>query len=195
MAYPKHLLWLDLETPGLSKDTEILEIGCIVTDMQLHPIKGYESAIKLTPLAIEQLKVDDVARNMHLESGLLKDCKYSATTVREAEIAIIDMLIASGASPQEVILAGSGIARFDFDILALHMPDLTEWLVYFVVDVGISRRIAHLATEGRSPFPKVAESFQEGVKAHRALADARAHLEEGRGQWNVFRALAGLDPV
>jgi oligoribonuclease (3'-5' exoribonuclease) len=192
--YPDKMLWLDVETPGLMKDAEILEIGVILTDTQLNELGRYDAAIALTARGMDQLRSDDYARNMHLESGLLKDCKYSSVTAREAEVAIVDMLIAKGAEMQKVIMAGSGVARFDYDIIAQQMPMLAEWLVYFAVDVGMSRREAHLATGGlgNKIFPEVEASFREGVKAHRALADAEAHLEEGRGHWNVYRSLAGL---
>jgi oligoribonuclease (3'-5' exoribonuclease) len=189
MAYPKHMCWVDLETTGLDKDTEILEIGVIITDMELTALAEYEAALELTGTAIHQLKANDFVMKMHLESGLLKLCKYSTKRAADVQFEIIDKLIAAGASPQEVMIAGSGVAMFDFDIIKNQMPDLAEWLVYFPIDVGISRRIAHIATGGRNVFPKVEASFKEGVKAHRAMGDIEAHLEEARGQFAVLRSL------
>lgn len=194
--YPDRILWIDVETSGLDKDLdEILEIGAVLTDPKLEELASYEAALTLTPQAVAQITKDKFIQNMHLDNGLLKACKNSTTTLRQAELALIDLLIANDCSPESVMLAGSGVARFDFDMLQNNMPELASWLAYFVLDVGIIRRAAHMATGGRPIFPKIAESFQEGAKAHRALADVRAHLEEARGQFNVLQTIAEINSI
>lgn len=187
--YPSKLLWTDLETTGLDKLTdEILEVGVVLTDMDLNEIARYSAPIKLTPLAIERIRNDKFVQDMHLGNGLLGDCKHSEKTLRDAELDIIDLLIRRQCTPGEVLLAGSGVARFDQDYIDRLMPELAQWFPYYVMDVGLVRRAAHIAAPGKEIFPKIEESFSN--KAHRALADALAHLEEARGQFAVLRQLA-----
>lgn len=190
--YPDSILWLDLETTSLDKKTgHILEVGVILTNTDLQPLKGYQAAIKLTPGAVAQIRADEFIQNMHLENGLLKECKYSDTTLRDAELAIInEVLEPAGATKGSVMLAGSGVARFDSDFIERLMPELWTWLAYFVLDTGILRRAAHLAAPGQEIFPKVEESFREGQKKHRAYDDVSAHLTEARGQFEALRQLA-----
>lgn len=190
--YPNKILWVDLESSGLDLERDhILEVGAILTDDELNELTGYQAAIQLTPAAIQRIKTDKWIQDTHLENGLLKECKHSTVTLRDAELEIIDsVLLKNDCVPGEVMLAGGGVSHFDMAMIRRLMPELTTWLAYFMLDVSILRRAAHMATKGNSPFPKVAASFQEGAKAHRAYADVEAHLAEARGQWDVLRQLA-----
>lgn len=191
-SYPNALAVIDLETTGLDKRKDfILEVGLVLTNLDLEPIKGYEAAIKFTPEALARVQGDKFIQDMHLESGLLKACKYSDTTLRDAELAIIsEVFEPAGVKKGEVMLAGSGVARFDADFIERLMPELWTWFPYFQMDFGVVRRAGHLAAPGKDIFPRVEESFADGKKKHRAFADAWAHLEEARGQFAALRRLA-----
>jgi oligoribonuclease (3'-5' exoribonuclease) len=61
------------------------------------------------------------------------------------------------------------------------MPRLTKWFRYYSIDVGVLRRSLELI--GRTDA-----LLSKQDKAHRALADARYHLEEMRHIKSVLGA-------
>jgi oligoribonuclease (3'-5' exoribonuclease) len=81
----------------------------------------------------------------------------------------------------DFILCGSGVSHFDRRFLAEHMPRLTKWFRYYSIDVGVLRRSLELI--GRTDA-----LLSKQDKAHRALADARYHLEEMRHIKSVLGA-------
>lgn len=67
------LIWLDLETTGLDPyDGEILEIGVIITDLELNE-KARRSWILPHDRDYILTSMDDYVLNMHMASGLLKE--------------------------------------------------------------------------------------------------------------------------
>lgn len=176
------LLWCDFETTGLDPAFDpILEVGCILTDLDLNPLAGYQEVIKPDREVIERLRGNDVVLNMHKESGLIHDMRTATATLQDAEAGICDMLKEQTAFDiGEVSLAGSGVASFDRLLIRYQMKDLEKWLTYYSYDIGVFRRLATLFNHGQPVVAPVRESFQDGFKAHRALADAKAHLAEAQ---------------
>lgn len=190
MTFPRGLLWLDLETTSIDKQRcQVLEVGCIVTDYDLNPVAGYTEVIRLTKEGLEDLRKpgNNVAVDMHRTSGLLREVRESQFTLAQAEVQIVNMLRETDYQPGELVLAGSGVAQFDYQIIERQMPLLLSWLTYYQLDTGILRRGAKILSGGRTLVNPVPESFQDGVKKHRALPDVEAHLEEGRRYQAFFR--------
>lgn len=166
------LLWLDLETTGSDPEKDkILEIGTVLTDYELNELDSYSAVISDQ----ENLKLmDDYVRNMHTVNGLIKDIEAgSGTFLKDAEISIIKMMQDNGAPSKLVVLAGSGVSHFDRFFIKRYMKDLNAYLKYFNIDVGVMRRV--LTIIGRDDL-----IMKDFAKPHRALDDARLHLEEMR---------------
>lgn len=192
MALPEKLFWIDAETTGVDKNHDIiLELGVVITDLDLNPLGEYQQALTITDAAKRRLAADPFVFNMHKENGLLKAARDSFVALHEAEQEIIGLLWKVNAEPGKILVAGSGVTRFDHHLIERDMLELATWFPYYSLDIGSVRRAAWLATGGHDVFPSVPESFKSGHKAHRALADVYAHIKEAEGQWAVFRKVAG----
>lgn len=190
-TYPSALFWVDLETTGLDAQNDpILEIGVIVTDFDLVPHFGYKGIVKLSDEHKTRLRLpqNEIPLRMHAENGLIKEAKESEDTLQVIESEIIGMLKNKTTQGKgEFMVAGSGIARFDMDVLKYQMPELFSWFAYFPFDVGVLRRSSRILAGNRDVVPPIRESFQEGQKAHRAYEDVKAHLAEGQEYRKFFR--------
>lgn len=180
-------LWLDLETTGLdpAKDA-IIEIGCLLTDPHLNavtshdgqPLAPFEAVVWPGVPAYEKLLADPVVEAMHRSNGLIDDLTELAANPSPENIASVEARILTwlGQAPgprsdAKFVLAGSGVGRFDRRFIDRDMPNLASWLRYWSIDVDVLRRTRQ--TWG------IAEPDRE-ERPHRALADARLHLEEAR---------------
>lgn len=190
--YPSALLWVDIETTGLPtandfSKVEILEIAVIVTDFDLKPYFGYQGVVGINDDIKEALRAaDDAVIQMHLENGLLKDSKDSTDTLRSIESEIVGMLKNKTTQDKgEFMIAGSGVAAFDFPLIKEKLPELASWLTYAPFDIGVQRRVAYYLSGRRDVVVAPRESFDAGKKTHRALDDVKAHIKEA-AVWRDF---------
>lgn len=194
---PDKLAWLDLETTGLSyTEDQILEIGVIITDFDFNEMARFESVIQLTQAGKKRLQEGDgYVLNMHRENGLLQEAIHGPDRdpdLATAEKALVEFLSYQGtAKPGEYVMAGSGIAHFDHQMVQTQMSEAAKWFAYYVADVGIFRRMATYML-GTDNVPKYDASFNDGAKAHRALADAEAHLNEARTFKDWLKSKSGM---
>jgi oligoribonuclease (3'-5' exoribonuclease) len=188
--YPSALFWIDIETTSLPEGNdwsgvEILEVGVIVTDFDLKPYFGYKGVIGMTDAIKAALAKNPEVVQMHLKNGLLRESKESTDTLRMVESEIIGMLKSKTTQDKgEFMIAGSGVATFDFQLLKAKMPELASWLAYFPFDVGVLRRSANILSGGRDVVKKVEASFSN--KSHRAIDDVKAHLQEAMEFQKLF---------
>lgn len=194
-TYPTRLLWADLETTGSDvqgsyADVHLLEIAVIITDFALNPLKGYQAVIRITPAAAEALRHNDYVREMHRTSGLLEESVKSpqAITMEQAEREVVAIL-----DEEAYIIAGSGVAAFDHPFIKQKMPLLDAKLVYYPFDVGVVRRMSQILA-GKPVVNPTLHSYGE-AKEHRALADIKAHLDEGRSFMEYFRKAIVIEPT
>ncbi len=182
-----HMLWLDLETTGTDETTDlILEIGAILTDMDLNVLGEYGTPISddgTADLAMFVLthKDDDYVLNMHTDNGLLDAIAEGSVERRKAEQDILDLLGVHGVKKKRCILAGSGVGHFDRRFLAVGMPELNAHLAYPTFDIGVIRRAESYWAPG---WLRTANDD----KPHRALADAHIHLSDARTYRSAFQA-------
>lgn len=194
-AYPKTLFWCDLETTGTDKDGDysdvhLLEIAVILTDFALNPLKGYQAVIRITAEGAEALRHNDFVLNMHRTSGLLEESVKSpqAITMAQAEREVLEIL-----DDDAYIIAGSGVAAFDHPFIKQKMPLLNAKLAYYPFDVGVVRRMSQILA-GKPVVNPTLHSYGE-AKEHRALADIKAHLAEGRSFMEYFRKAIVIEPT
>lgn len=178
MKTPDELLkyvWLDLETSGSDEREEnILEVGVVITDANLDELHAqswvlWDDGDKLD-LAMP------VVQEMHRVSGLAAAVKKASEDAepRAIESVLISILGQFG-KKHDFVLAGSGVSHFDRRFLDMYMPRLMKWFRYYSIDVGILRRSMKLIGREDLLMP-----FSQEQKPHRALEDARLHLEEMR---------------
>ena len=171
-------VWLDLETTGSSASFDIiLEIGMVITDANLEPLGTFSRVLHDDgTLAM----ADQVVRDMHAANGLdqLIGDGISLEQAEEEAIAFLKPF----EKKHDFVLAGSGVSHFDRRFLDESMPRFVKWFRYYNIDVGVLRRSMKLIGREDLLMP-----FSQQQKTHRALDDARLHLEEMR---HLRRALS-----
>ncbi|OFQ45387.1 oligoribonuclease [Corynebacterium sp. HMSC076D02] len=165
------LVWIDLEMTGLDpKRHVIVEVAAIITDGNLNVIgEGIDLVVHATEAELAEM--DDFVTNMHANSGLDKEIRESATTLREAEDAVL-ALIAEHCDPEHPApLAGNSIAT-DRTFIRAYMPRLDEALHYRMIDVSTIKELS------RRWFPRAYYNQPDKGMAHRALQDIIESIRE-----------------
>lgn len=195
-----HIAWLDLETTGFDvtePHAAILEVGIYVTNYYLEPVAstsvvlnpGLEPRLQQTAvgnldtsLLLDNLfeQMDPHVQDMHTKNGLWEEVVKSDWTAERADEAIADFIRKTAQAPR-MALAGSGVSHYDSVWLKAFLPRTRKRLTYWSFDVGVMRRflrdLCGVAVEEADPEGASGDGDR---KAHRALDDARAHLEEAR---------------
>lgn len=171
------LVWLDLETTGLDPLTDqTLEIAAVCTDEDLNERGRFHAVVQFDG------EVSEFISDMHTSNGLLAACRNSALTEEQAADALFQWVESQAQRDDAVefhdmMLAGSGVAMFDFPWIKAKKWEVERSLRYYVIDVGIMRRGLRLANPALVPdMPK--SSGPE--KTHRAMDDVEAHVQEFR---------------
>jgi len=175
-----NLVWIDLETTGLSVSRHaILEIASIVTNKDLTILE--EGPTLVIQQSEEVLaRVDEWCEKQHGPSGLLDASAASDILLREAEqqtLRFVRKHTHRGASP----LCGNSVL-LDRRFLMRYMPELSRHLSHRNLDVStVNELVARW-------YPGALARLDKGVR-HRALDDIRASIEELRFyRRTVFRA-------
>lgn len=169
----RKLLWMDLETTGLSVDEDdIIEVGMAVTDQRLDVLDTYEEVVRPTRRGFARIEGNDVVHGMHEGSGLLDllDSGQAAAVVEREMHDFVDEHF--GIDSTGVLPAGSGFDRFDRVFLQVYWPVFESRLHYGAVDLGGFRRLV-------DTFDIVAlkDCWREPAIPHRALEDVLAMVD------------------
>ena len=90
----KYLLWVDLESTGLStREDAIIEVAAVLTDADLNELGRYESLVRLDEAGWERLMANDFVRTMHEGNGLLDALRDPATAVSLPSTADVEQLL------------------------------------------------------------------------------------------------------
>jgi len=182
------LVWMDLEMTGLdpAKDV-IVEIATLVTDDELEVVaEGPDLVVHQPPEALAGM--DPVVVEMHTSSRLLEAIASSTMTLEDAGKATLAFIQEHVPEPRTVPLCGNSIGT-DRRFLAVHLPEIEEYLHYRSVDVSTIKELT------RRWYPGALEAVPRKATAHRALDDIRESIDELR--WyraNVFKPAGVLDP-
>ena len=195
-AHNSKLVWLDLETTGLipSKGV-ILEIGVVITDLELNEIDRRAWIFPHDRSAVLGL-MNDYVLNMHMGNGLLKEVwrtpntnesqsEFSARLAYDRVKTIKSIkqwiYLSSGKTtfPKDCFLAGSSI-HFDRAWLTVHAPEILETVSYRMGDVSSFKVF----------FPGLLTQPTPGTvtTAHRALTDLNCSID----QLSQMRAKLGM---
>jgi oligoribonuclease len=165
-------VWADCEMTGLDPDKEeLLEVALVITNSDLDIIAVQPSIVINQREELLQV-MDPVVKNMHTQSGLLKEVRVSRVTVKDAEamlLAFVKQCIVEKESP----LCGNSIYQ-DRRFLAKYMPQLNDYLHYRNIDVSTYKETikAWYPNDKNCNFIK-----NKGVK-HRALDDIKESIAE-----------------
>ena len=158
---------------GLDPATHVIvEIATLLTDDDLNIVAtGPELVIKVTE--DELSKMDQVVVDMHTKSGLLDQIRSSTVTLEQATKQTLDFLQSHISAPRSVPLCGNSIGM-DRRFLAVHMPEIEEFLHYRSVDVSTLKELT------RRWYPKVLSDAPKKEVGHRALDDVTESINELR---------------
>jgi len=183
------LLWLDLETTGLSaRYNKILEIAWTIThdDLTDHLV-GIRSAI-ITPTleTLDQLDEFNQQFDMHIISGLYDEVTRGELTLRleDAEDEILRDIQHGVRDDEPLYLSGAGV-HFDKAFIAEHMPRLSERLHYRIGD-DVSVLSRWFENKFGVTFPTVNDS------QHRAASDVLEALDRDRAMIQYMSESVGV---
>jgi oligoribonuclease len=167
------LVWVDCEMTGLDPTTDALvEVAVVVTDSELTMLDdGLDVVIATT--ADKLAAMDDVVREMHVQSGLLEALQTATVQLTDAEQMVLDYVQRFVPERRKAPLCGNSIAT-DRTFLARHMPRLDDHLHYRMVDVSSIKELA------RRWYPRVYYNAPVMTGGHRALADIVESIRELR---------------
>jgi oligoribonuclease len=175
---------MDLEMTGLDPARcAIVEIATLITDDKLDIVaEGPDLVVAAPPGALDGM--EDVVRKMHAKSGLLDAITASTLSLEEAGRQTLDFIKQHVREPRTVPLCGNSIGT-DRRFLALHLPEIEEYLHYRSIDVSTIKELAR-----RWYPPDVLDGAPDKKGGHRALDDIRESVEELRYyRATVFRPL------
>lgn len=167
------LVWMDLEMTGLDPGRNVIvEIATLVTDDELEIVDdGLDLVVHQPPEALAVM--EEVVRNMHTSSGLVKEIEASTITLEEAGRRTLDYIKTHVPEAGTVPLCGNSIGT-DRRFLAAYLPEIEEYLHYRSIDVSSVKELA------KRWFPKETSAAPGKTGTHRALGDIQESVAELR---------------
>jgi oligoribonuclease len=162
---------MDLEMTGLDPARHVIvEIATLVTDDDLAVVAEGPDVVVQAPADALGL-MDDVVRKMHTKSGLLDAIGTSTVSLEEAGRLTLDFIKQHVPEPRTVPLCGNSIGT-DRRFLALHLPQVEDYLHYRSIDVSTIKELA------RRWYPEAVAVAPEKKGGHRAMDDIRESVKE-----------------
>ncbi len=171
-AKTEKLLWLDMEMTGLDVNKEvIIEVACIVTDMNFKEYESFETIVKQPQSYLDNM--DDWNTSHHGNSGLTAKVPFGMEP-SAVEYKLTSMIERHWpdwrkSKQDRPILAGNSIAQ-DRLFIDAYMKQLSERLHYRVLDVSSWKII----------FNNKFDIHYKKQNSHRALDDIRESIGELR---------------
>lgn len=185
-------VWVDIETTGLEPTSDVvLEIGVVITDVNLREIDSRAVQIWDTPLYdtrheyMAKYENDRFVFDMHTKSGLWDDCMNNGTTQHDAERIIAEFLLRHGVEKEP--MCGSSV-HFDRGFLAEQYPAIAACFGYRNIDISTIKEVCmrlnpdlYAKLDGDHRAPK------RGL--HRAIPDIEDTINEFRWYSEEFLIL------
>lgn len=184
------LVWIDTETFGLvPEECPIIEIGFVVTDLDLHIIGSYSRMIwepwydvALDNLISEAAKSDassaKLVHEMHKRSFLWEQARVSGDTIDKVRSDLMQWLTTQGVNTSDP-MCGSSV-QFDRQMLAYWMPELHDMFSYRNIDISTLKELC------RRYNPPIYMHLQKDVipkKSHRVIDD----LDDTIAEFKFYR--------
>jgi oligoribonuclease len=162
------LIWLDLEMTGLDPNKDkIVEIATIITDADLNVLAEGPDLVINQPSSVTN-SMNDWCQEHFAASGLLNAVHDSKITLAEAEEQTLNFL-KKYSPPKTALLVGNSI-HIDREFLGVHMPKLSEFVHYRIIDVSTIKELALRWYPQTPPFIK--------TEPHRAHDDILESIDE-----------------
>ena len=162
----KKLCWLDMEMTGLLPEKDvIIEVGCVMTDMQFNELESYENVVHQDQKHLDGM--DKWNQKCHRKSGLYPLIAGGRDLV-SVETDLLHLIEQHFSDSERVVLAGNCIFQ-DRSFIRRHMPRLEQKLFYRMLDVSSWKLL--FAGKG---------FVFEKENRHRALSDTRESIKELR---------------
>ena len=164
---------MDLEMTGLDPVRNVIvEIATLVTDDDLEIVaEGPDIVVHQPTEALTAM--EDIVREMHTKSGLLRAIEASPVSLADAGAATLHFIKDHVPAPRSVPLCGNSIGT-DRRFLAVYLPEIESYLHYRSVDVSTLKELALRWA------PEVVEGAPKKESTHRALDDIRESVNELR---------------
>jgi oligoribonuclease len=162
---------MDLEMTGLDPARNVIvEIATLITDDDLAVIaEGPDLVVHAGAPELDAM--EPVVREMHTKSGLLAAIEASTLTLEDAGRQTLEFLKSHVTARGTVPLCGNSIGT-DRRFLAVHLPEIENWLHYRSVDVSTVKELC------RRWYPGVLAKAPDKKTSHRALDDVRESVAE-----------------
>lgn len=175
------MVWVDLETTGLDSQNDlVLEVGIVITDLNLEIIDDYQTPVWDTPQydrlwAARKENFDHhYVVQMHESSGLIRACTSVGLPLDEAQKCASDFLDGHGVAGEP--LCGSSVG-FDRSFLTVWLPGVHDHFSYRNIDIS---SLKELCAAYRPDIYSGLEEATNQKKAHRVLDDLRDTIAEFR---------------
>lgn len=188
------MLWIDLETTGLSADSDVpLELGLTITDKWGAHLGEWKTLIweDDSPYFNAMNKMIPLVDRMHTENGLLADLNRFGTRTRvQAERDAIEWLESQGVQKFTLPMAGSSIGSLDRPFAIKHLPKLHEFFHYRNIDISSVRALCQMHNpllweriekdleNQYQEKHRVLEDIQDSISLYRALYENFLFLED-----------------
>lgn len=181
------IVWVDIETTGLSHLTDVIvEVGIRITDADLKTIDEYDVTVWDSPYydrKYEELvtraeageKGPQIVLNMHDQSGLWISAREEGMTPTDAEGALVDWLEGHGIPADKLPMAGSSV-HFDRMMIAENMPDLIKCFGHRNIDISSVKELCKILNP--ELYSKLDKYGPPKSEKHRALDDLRDTINE-----------------
>lgn len=186
------LLYIDFEGPGVKDgdgptevaNSAIFEVAAILLSNDLtHEYGRYETVVRPTEEALDELRKIPFVLDMHQSSGLYAELTSpdagKLPTLAEAEDGVLALLDAHFPADQKFTISGSGVARYDRPQIQVQMPRLAARLTYDEQDISSARK-RYEQVVGMPIVPA------KPSKTHRAMADIEDDIRYQKAFDNVY---------
>lgn len=185
----KRVCWIDCETTGLerlrvacpdaaeagnpNKLTMLLEVACVITDLDFNEVAVFERVVQADPEAIAPL-MNEFCIKMHTESGLLEACRVSPFSQRQVGQELLEFIRQH--TDGKCAVGGNSVA-FDVAVLDQAVPGFRDVVSYRIIDVS-SNWVQRDLWASECGIDRGAA--QKWPVPHRALPDIRSSIDQLR---------------
>lgn len=171
-----YLLWIDVETSGLTPNTsQLLEVAGVITDQNLNIINEtfFEEVIYHTPEETINLyeTASSIVKDMHTKTGLWE--KLSTGTPLKTVDETLQNIIKQAKTEHNIKtlrVAGNSV-RLDLNFIETYLPATYSELTYRFIDVTTVNTLAQWWGKISAPQKKT---------THSAMSDIMESIEELR---------------